>query len=60
MVGDNPEADVIGGKKINAITFQKLHKGIVQGINEQEPDVIFDNFIQLNHYIQKLFKNKHE
>ena len=60
MVGDNPDADVIGGKKINAVTFQKLHKGIVQGINEQEPDVIFDNFIQLNHYIQKLFKNKHE
>ncbi len=60
MVGDNPEADVIGGKKINAITFQKLHKGIVQGINEQEPDVIFDNFIQLNNYMQKIFKNKDE
>ena len=60
MVGDNPEADVIGGKKINAITFQKLHKGIVQGMNEQEPDVIFDNFIQLNNYMQKILKNKDE
>jgi len=53
MVGDNPYADICGGKKINAITFQKIHKGIKQGFGKNTPDVIFDNFIQLKRYFKK-------
>jgi len=56
MVGDNPYADIYGGKKINAITFQKIHKGIKQGLGKNTPDVIFDNFIQLKRYFNKCNK----
>ena len=56
MVGDNPYADILGGKKINAITIQKLHKGVKLGNNEMEPDIIFDNFNHLNKYFSKCCK----
>ena len=29
MVGDNPHADIAGGKSIGAITFQKIHHGVI-------------------------------
>ena len=56
MVGDNPNADIIGGKKINAITIQKIHKGIKIGKNESEPDIIFDNFFHLSNYFNECLK----
>ena len=50
MIGDNPNTDIAGGKSINAITFQKIHSGVVQGKDENKPDFIFDNFGDLNKY----------
>ena len=56
MVGDNPNADILGGKQINAITIQKIHKGIKIGKNESEPDIIFDNFFHLSNYFNESLK----
>ena len=44
MVGDNPETDVIGGKAIGAVTFQKIFKKEDVGVGNCEPDFIFNNF----------------
>ena len=56
MVGDNCHADIYGGKKINAITIQKIHRGVKIGTNETEPDIIFDNFNHLNKYFSRCRK----
>lgn len=53
MVGDNPDADILGGKKINAVTIQKIHHGVKIGSNELEPDIIFDNFNHLIKYFHR-------
>ncbi len=53
MIGDNPYADIFGGKQINSLTLQKIHKGIEQGLNENSPDIIFDNFNDLKRYFKK-------
>jgi len=53
MIGDNPYADIYGGKKINALTFQKLHKGIKQGTDKNMPDVVFNNFFHLSSFFKK-------
>lgn len=50
MIGDNPNTDIAGGKSINAITFQKLHSGVIQGKDENKPDFIFETFGDLNKY----------
>lgn len=47
MIGDNPATDIVGGKSINAITFQKIHNGVLIGKNEEQPDFIFDNYKEL-------------
>lgn len=48
MIGDNPETDIIGGKLINAITFQKIHNNVKVGEKNNMPDFIFDSFEELN------------
>lgn len=53
MIGDNPYADIYGGKKINAFTLQKLHKGIKQGTDQNMPDVVFNNFFHLSSFFKK-------
>lgn len=53
MIGDNPYADIYGGKKINALTLQKLHKGVKQGTDKNIPDVVFNNFFHLNSFFKK-------
>ena len=46
MVGDKPLNDVQGAREaINAITFQKLHKGIKLGEGSAQPDASFKNFM---------------
>lgn len=57
MIGDNPDADIVGGKKINAITFQKIHKGVKIGKGKNAADIIFDNFNDLINYFKKCDKN---
>lgn len=56
MIGDNSYADIFGGKKINAITIQKIHRGVKIGTNEKEPDIIFDNFYHLIKYFSSCCK----
>lgn len=53
MVRDSPEADIYVAKSINAVTFQKIHRGDteVKGINIL--DVIFNSFNDLNKLIKK-------
>ena len=48
MIGDNPKNDILGAKEaINAITIQKIHKGVMLGKNNEEPDCYFENFNDL-------------
>ena len=55
MVGDNPRTDIGGAKRaINAVTIQKLHKGVIVGTAENEPDALIDNFQQLRHLLTRL------
>ena len=55
MVGDNPLNDIQGAREsINAVTFQKLHKGIVIGSGASQPDVSFKEFIELRELLAKL------
>ena len=50
MIGDNPVNDIGGAKKaINAVTIQKIHKGITVGEDENKPDATFKDY--------KLLKN---
>lgn len=51
MVGDNPATDVVGGRHIGAVTFQKLHAGVSPGTGETTPDFTFDHFKDLHHLI---------
>ena len=51
MIGDNPGADVRGGRTIGAVTFQKLHTGVILGEGEESPDFAFDNFGDLRKLI---------
>ncbi|MDP4062075.1 Pyrophosphatase PpaX [Rhodobacteraceae bacterium LE17] len=47
MVGDNPVTDIGGARQaIDAITFQKLHKGVERSANHL-PDVSFSHFSEL-------------
>lgn len=55
MVGDNPLNDIQGAREsINAVTFQKLHKGIILGEGMSQPDVSFNNFSELRQLLIKL------
>ena len=55
MVGDNPLNDIQGAREsINAVTFQKLHKGIVTGRGSSQPDVSFKEFMELRELLTKL------
>ncbi len=59
MIGDDPIADIKGAKdSIKAITFQKIHKGIVKGKGKNTPDFSFSNFNDLRLFIKNLKKNE--
>ena len=59
MIGDDPIADIKGSKdSINAVTFQKIHKGTVEGKGLNSPDYSFSNFNDLRLLIAKLKKNE--
>lgn len=48
MVGDNPINDIRGAReKINAVTLQKIHPGVVVGMDINMPDAAFTNFSEL-------------
>jgi HAD superfamily hydrolase (TIGR01549 family) len=59
MVGDNSLNDVQGAREaIDAVTFQKLHKGIKLGKGSAQPDVSFNNFYELKDLLTKLYGEK--
>ena len=55
MIGDNAVNDIRGAReKINAVTVQKLHAGIVLGTDTDAPDAYFSEFADLRKLISKL------
>ena len=54
VVGDDPDTDIIGGKSIKAITFQKVHKGTKEYGAHSTPDFTFTNFKDLETLLEKL------
>ncbi|MDC0345972.1 HAD family hydrolase [Planktomarina sp.] len=55
MIGDNPINDILGARNaINAVTFQKIHKGVEQGNGDTLPDAEFSNFSDLRTLLKKL------
>lgn len=53
MVGDNPATDIVGGRTIGAVTFQKVHRGVSVGAGDHAPDFIFNDFKDLRGYVLK-------
>jgi putative hydrolase of the HAD superfamily len=59
MIGDNPINDIRGGKeKINAVTLQKLHKGVNLGLGLNSPDASFKEFKEIRQLLTKLSNQK--
>ena len=55
MIGDNPVADILGGKMhINAVVIQKLHAGVSEGVAESKPDAIFKEFDEIRALVARL------
>ena len=55
MIGDNAKNDIWGAKtNINAVTLQKLHKGVIAGKNSYLPDASFTNFKDLRILLTKI------
>ena len=51
----NPDNDIRGAREnINAITFQKLHKGIKLGEDLNAPDVSFTSYKKLLDFIKTI------
>jgi len=55
MIGDSASADIIGGKRIGAITYQKIHNGVVKGKGDELPDYYFNNFKDLLIQLKSIF-----
>ncbi|AWJ93488.1 HAD family hydrolase (plasmid) [Azospirillum baldaniorum] len=47
MIGDNPVADVQGGRAFGMITLQKRHAGVKIAEGDQAADAVFDEFGEL-------------
>lgn len=57
MIGDNPRCDIKGARDtINAITLQKVHKGVELMKGEFAPDFSFNDFKQVHRLIENLPK----
>lgn len=55
MIGDNPINDIKGAReKINSVTLQKVHDGVVVGEGSCEADAIFNDFHELRNLIKKI------
>jgi putative hydrolase of the HAD superfamily len=56
FIGDNAVADMLGAKKaIGAVTFQKLHDGVVRATGDATPDVTFDDYSEVRDILGQLF-----
>ena len=55
MVGDNPETDIIGGKSIGAVTFQKINAAFSdKGEGKYEPDYVFNHFKDFHSLVKNI------
>ena len=55
MIGDNPVNDIQGAReKIGAVTLQKLHEGVQEGVGPQAADAVFREFTDLRKFLAKL------
>jgi HAD superfamily hydrolase (TIGR01549 family) len=55
MIGDNPVNDINGARdKINAVTLQKVHDGVQQGIGDQAADGVFHHFSDVRRLLERL------
>ena len=55
MIGDNPVNDIGGARKhINAVTIQKIHKGIEIGKGMNQPDAWFREFCDLRKFVSEM------
>lgn len=55
MIGDNPINDIKGAReKINSVTLQKIHDGVVVGAGSYEADAVFNDFHELRNLIKKI------
>ncbi|QTN98418.1 HAD family hydrolase [Brucella sp. 458] len=55
MIGDNPINDIKGAReKINSVTLQKIHDGVVVGAESCEADAIISDFHELRRFIKKI------
>jgi HAD superfamily hydrolase (TIGR01549 family) len=55
FIGDDAVNDMRGAREaLRAITFQKLHDGVIQGTGESRPDVSFEKYTELHEFFGKL------
>lgn len=55
MIGDNPINDIRGAReKINSVTLQKIHEGVVVGTDSCEADAVFNDFHELRNLIKRI------
>ena len=52
MIGDNPHADIAGGRMLNIVTIQKRHDGVVVPQGDEAADAVFDDFSDLRSLLQ--------
>ena len=55
MIGDDPETDIVGARRaIQAVTLQKLHRGVTLGSGECQPDAAFTDFADVRALFARL------
>lgn len=55
MIGDNPVNDIRGAReKINSVTLQKIHSGVVVGSGSCEPDATFNEYTELREFLKRI------
>jgi len=55
MIGDDPVNDIKGAReKINSVTLQKIHSGVVVGSGSCEADAIFNEYRELRNLLKHI------
>ena len=55
MIGDNPLNDIRGAREhIDAVTLQKIHAGLECGSGNEKPDLVFDDYRDLNQMLARI------
>ena len=54
MIGDDPESDIQGARdSIGAVTLQKVHPGVREGMGATAPDARFPSFRALRDFMRR-------